>query len=310
MNTRKWTVLIVVMLALSLMLGACEAAENDDELEEPGLEEPGLEEEEPLEGETAAEFGEFGVQDAEVGMALASNLMGMGIDSLEGEELGTIQDLLLDLSNGNILFAPVTHGGFLDVGDETVMVPLGALQWNSEEEEFTLTVEETVFEQWPELEAELPVVDPNWDDDVAGFWEDAGVDIFWDPANEMNTVTWASDVIDSDIVFDGEIAAGNVDDLVVELSQSRAKYVLLSFDEGLVGEEVRAVPFSAFNVSIVEGELLIEPAIDLDTLAEAPSIGSDPFDDVPVFNEAWDNDLDVFWEELGYPVAANIEEVD
>jgi len=29
---------------------------------------------------------------------------------------------------------------------------------------------------------------------------------------------------------------------------------------------------------------------------------------VIIFNEAWDNDLDHFWEELGYPVAADTEE--
>ena len=125
----------------------------------------------------------------------------------------------------------------------------------------------------------------------------------------MNTATWASELIDSDIVFDVETKIGNVDNLVVELSQGRAKYVLLSFDEGLAGEEVRAVPFSAFDVSAAaDGEFVLEPAIDLDTLAATPSIGSDSFADVIIFNEAWDNDLDLFWEELGYPVAADTEE--
>lgn len=124
-------------------------------------------------------------------------------------------------------------------------------------------------------------------------------------------MTWTSELMDSDIDFEAETAIGTVDDLVVELSQGRAKYVLLSFDEGLAGEEVRAVPFSAFDVSAVaDGEFVIEPAIDLDTLAATPSIGSDSFEDVIIFNEVWDNDLDLFWEELGFPVAADTGQAD
>ena len=317
MKTRKWIIPVLVVLILSLMLAGCEPAEENGAAE-PGLEELFEEElptgepavDEPLEGETTAEFGEFGVADAEVGMMVASDMLGLDIANPKGADLGNVEDLLIDVASGNILFARVAYGGFLDIGDEDVMVPLPALEWDSEDEVFVLIVEEAILEQWPDLEEEWPAVtDPAWDDEVVAFWEDAGIDVFWDPVIEINTVTWASELMDSDIDFEAETAIGTVDDLVVELSQGRAKYVLLSFDEGLAGEEVRAVPFSAFDVSAVaDGEFVIEPAIDLDTLAATPSIGSDSFADVIIFNEAWDNDLDLFWEELGYPVAADTEE--
>jgi hyperosmotically inducible periplasmic protein len=59
--------------------------------------------------------------------AKGSDVIGMQIKNYDGESLGKVDDLALDLESGRIVQVIVSSGGFIGVGDRLTAVPPGAL---------------------------------------------------------------------------------------------------------------------------------------------------------------------------------------
>ncbi len=66
-----------------------------------------------------------------------------------GEDLGNIEDIMIDLQSGRIAYAVLTFGGFLGMGDKLFAVPWKSLELNSEEHEFILDVDKSTLENAP-----------------------------------------------------------------------------------------------------------------------------------------------------------------
>lgn len=65
----------------------------------------------------------------------ATTLTGTKVQNLKGENIGNIQDLMIDLETGQILYAVLSFGGFLGMGDDYFALPLEALIFSEKEEE-------------------------------------------------------------------------------------------------------------------------------------------------------------------------------
>ncbi len=73
------------------------------------------------------------IPDAEMKTAVkdvnkASTFMGMAVENLQNERVGTVKDLVFDPSSGKISYAVLSVGGFLGVGDKLVAVPITSLR--------------------------------------------------------------------------------------------------------------------------------------------------------------------------------------
>lgn len=53
----------------------------------------------------------------------ASKLMGMDVKNARGEDLGDIEDVVLDTHAGDVRYVVLSFGGFLDIGDKLFAVP-------------------------------------------------------------------------------------------------------------------------------------------------------------------------------------------
>jgi sporulation protein YlmC with PRC-barrel domain len=62
----------------------------------------------------------------------AEKLKGMKVRNPEGEDLGTIEDLVLDLESHRLRYAALSYGGFLGVGDKLFAIPIEALRLKHE----------------------------------------------------------------------------------------------------------------------------------------------------------------------------------
>jgi sporulation protein YlmC with PRC-barrel domain len=58
----------------------------------------------------------------------AEKLQGMKVRNPEGEELGTIEDLVLDMQSHQVRYAALSYGGFLGIGDKLFAVPIETLR--------------------------------------------------------------------------------------------------------------------------------------------------------------------------------------
>jgi len=57
----------------------------------------------------------------------AGDVMRMSVMNPQGQDLGKIKDLVIDLHTGKIRYAAISFGGFLGIGDKLFAVPFQAL---------------------------------------------------------------------------------------------------------------------------------------------------------------------------------------
>lgn len=79
----------------------------------------------------------------------ASSIRGDSVRNLEGEKLGEIEDLVIDLASGAVAYAVLSFGGFLGLGEKLFAVPWNAMGLDLEERSFILDVDREFLEHAP-----------------------------------------------------------------------------------------------------------------------------------------------------------------
>ncbi len=92
--------------------------------------------------------------DAAVGTAFrASGIQGMTVKNDAGQELGTVNDLVIDVQAGQVNYAALSYGGFLGLGDKLFAVPWNAFgcrhDADSDEYILVLNINEETLKQAP-----------------------------------------------------------------------------------------------------------------------------------------------------------------
>jgi len=101
-----------------------------------------------------------------------SELMGYGVQNSEGEDLGAIEDIMVDWRGEQLAYAILSFGGFLGMGEKWFVIPLDQLTLDPVEQRLVFDVEPERLENAPGFDADqLPdTSDPNWDQDVRDYW--------------------------------------------------------------------------------------------------------------------------------------------
>ncbi len=120
------------------------------------------------------------MDDASDGLLQLSEFTGVfdndfNLINLDEEDLGEVEDAIIDLHEGRLLYAVVDFGGFLGLGENTVAVPWQRLDFNEENEQFILDIADISLEDAPTLDLDLitddDMRDPDWDLDIRNYWE-------------------------------------------------------------------------------------------------------------------------------------------
>ncbi|HMB91938.1 MAG TPA: PRC-barrel domain-containing protein [Rhodothermales bacterium] len=78
-----------------------------------------------------------------------STLSGDSVRNPQGENLGEIKDFMVDLDNGRIVYAVLSFGGFLGMGDKLFALPWDALRVDTAEHCFVVDVSKDLLEDAP-----------------------------------------------------------------------------------------------------------------------------------------------------------------
>ncbi|MCB2209542.1 PRC-barrel domain-containing protein [bacterium] len=84
-----------------------------------------------------------------LGTLSATTLIGDVVKNSAGDDLGKIEDLMVDLDSGRIAYAVLSFGGFLGLGDKLFAIPWSALEVDLKEECFRLDIEKETLEEAP-----------------------------------------------------------------------------------------------------------------------------------------------------------------
>ncbi|QPC81542.1 PRC-barrel domain-containing protein [Phototrophicus methaneseepsis] len=68
----------------------------------------------------------------------ATSLNGTNVVNTQGEDIGHIEDLMIDLTTGRILYAVLSFGGILGIGNKLFAVPFQSFTIDQNNERFIL----------------------------------------------------------------------------------------------------------------------------------------------------------------------------
>src|SRR5690606_34917620 len=106
----------------------------------------------------------------------ASTLLDYNFENADGQVSGEIEDLIMDLDSGQVLFVPIEYGGVLEIGDTDIALPLSAFRIG-EEGELVLNFDEQALQNFPDLGGDWPNLDdPAWDDEINAFWSEQSIE--------------------------------------------------------------------------------------------------------------------------------------
>ena len=108
-----------------------------------------------------------------------SELVGREVVNTQDENLGEIEDVMIDPVSGRIAYVVIEHGGFLGIGDDMFAVPWSAMQFvPGNEDTVLLDIPEEKLENAPRFtsEDETPLERREWVTAVHTYY---GVDPYW-----------------------------------------------------------------------------------------------------------------------------------
>jgi sporulation protein YlmC with PRC-barrel domain len=115
----------------------------------------------------------------------ATKIVGNKVVNREGEQLGNIKDLMIDLDDAQIAYAVLSFGGFLGLGDKLFAIPLEALTFGTEDHTAILDMDKEALKSAPGFDKD------HWPDDAqyeAGWlldiYEYYGYSPYWMPDNQ------------------------------------------------------------------------------------------------------------------------------
>jgi len=103
----------------------------------------------------------------------ASSIANDSVCNPQGEKLGDIKDVMIDVRSGRIAYAVLSFGGFLGIGDKLFAIPWSMLTVDASRKELILNVTKEQLEKaegfdkdnWPDF------ADTSFHDRTHGYWK-------------------------------------------------------------------------------------------------------------------------------------------
>lgn len=119
----------------------------------------------------------------------ASSLSGDKVRNPAGEDLGNIEEIMVDISTGRVAYAVLSFGGFLGMGNKLFAVPWAALTLDEIHYEFVLNADKQMLEKAPGFDKDNwpDMADPTWGSQVHHYY---GVNPDWDEETASRDKTY------------------------------------------------------------------------------------------------------------------------
>lgn len=101
----------------------------------------------------------------------ASSVIGDTVESANGEKLGTIDNLMVNLNSGMVEYVVLELGAFLGVGGKLFAIPFQELKLRAEEKVFIIDRDRDFLEKLPGFDRKhLPDTNNHYYEDVNLYW--------------------------------------------------------------------------------------------------------------------------------------------
>ena len=109
----------------------------------------------------------------------ASTLTGDKVVNTAGEDLGKLNELMIDTQAGRVAYAVLSFGGFLGMGDKLFAIPWDQLSLDEDRKRFVLNVNRETLEKAPGFDKDKwpDMADPSWREQIYSYY---GSRRYWD----------------------------------------------------------------------------------------------------------------------------------
>ena len=98
-------------------------------------------------------------------LALSSDtLQGDKVVNLQNEELGKVEEIMIDIHTGRVAYVVVSFGGFLGIGNKLFAVPWSALKVDTDNKCFVMDADKELLKNAPGFDKN------NWPNTPNGQW--------------------------------------------------------------------------------------------------------------------------------------------
>lgn len=159
----------------------------------------------------------------------ASKLIGMAVENAQGESLGEIKDLVVDVNNERVHYAVLGFGGTLGMGEKLFAYPVGLFGPAAQRERLVLNVDREKLKGAPGFEKSRW---PEWGRDRYG----SDVNRYFGAASTVKPMpnerlVRASELIGKNVDDREGKKAGEIQDLVVNLETAKVHYAVFDFSK-------------------------------------------------------------------------------
>lgn len=118
---------------------------------------------------------------------LGETFEGINVVNTNDDDLGEVEDFILDTQTGEFRYAILATGGFLGLGEKLIPVPMSMVYWMVDEDTLTdpsqrevddvgqilINIPEDAFENAPAFDSldDLDTSMTDWDTDITAFWQ-------------------------------------------------------------------------------------------------------------------------------------------
>jgi sporulation protein YlmC with PRC-barrel domain len=106
-------------------------------------------------------------------------MLGSTVQNLQGEELGTLNDLVVNPADNRVVYGVLASGGLLGLGEKLFAVPLSALQHAAKVDTLLLDMAQERLKQAPEFNPHNwpQMTDRQW---IASVYTFYGLQPYWE----------------------------------------------------------------------------------------------------------------------------------
>lgn len=103
----------------------------------------------------------------------ASTLIGDTIQNQQGEKLGKLEEIMLDLQSGRIAYAVLSFGGFLGMGDKLFAIPWQKLHVDEIRRCVILNASKEQFKDMPGFDKDHwpDMTDQTWQTQITSYYQ-------------------------------------------------------------------------------------------------------------------------------------------
>jgi sporulation protein YlmC with PRC-barrel domain len=103
----------------------------------------------------------------------ADTLEGDDVVNAQGEDLGEIKEIMIDVPSGRVAYAVLSFGGMLGLGDKLFAIPWHALQLDPENHCFVLDVDKERLKNAPGFDKDHwpSMADQRWATDIHSYYD-------------------------------------------------------------------------------------------------------------------------------------------